>query len=418
MLHLFKRCLLLPVMLVVSAAMAQPVAQNGVLDARLFDFSGHRLALNGVWAWYDNELVAPAQTTEKPAWVAFPQTWNDARLSRSGQGVATYSLLVLLPAEAQRFGIELPQIYSSYRLWANGKLIAENGVPGISEVFTVPQWMPQTVYCEARDSMRLTLQIANFHHHKGGCKDPIFLGSESTMRTKESIAMTSKLAECGLLILLALMFLAIYWAHGRKKVVIYFSLLCATWAVRSLFSNDYTFISLVPDFDWNTMVRIEYITLYLTMIWAILFLGRLFANDGSQIVKYVLVTLNGIFIAFTVLNPPVYFTKMLAVYLFTSGLLLLYGAIIVVRALINERAGATFLTLSTLLAIAIFSYDIFTYEGWFSYNSIVFSAGYLVIFVLMAIALLIHLNIISAGGKGSNMLTYEDLYGESAAGRK
>ncbi len=303
MLHLIKRCLLLPVVLVVGSTVAQPSAKNGVLDARLFDFSGHRLALNGVWGWYDNDLLTPEQTTGKPAWVAFPQTWNNARLSRSGQGVATYTLLVQLPAEQQNYGIELPQIYSSYRLWANGKLIAENGVPGISEAFTQPQWMPQTVYFAARDSMRLTLQIANFHHHKGGCKDPIFIGTEATMRTKESIAMTSKLTECGLLMLLALVFLAIYWAYGRKKVIIYFSLLCATWAVRSMFSNDYTFISLVPDFDWTTMVRIEYITLYLTMIWAILFLGRLFANDGSQIVKYVLVTLNGIFVAFTVLNP-------------------------------------------------------------------------------------------------------------------
>lgn len=109
---------------------------------------------------------------------------------------------------------------------------------------------------------------------------------------------------------------------------------------------------------------------------------------------------------------------MLAVYLFTSGLLLLYGAIIVVRALINERAGATFLTVSTLLAIAIFSYDIFAYEGWFSYNSIVFSAGYFIIFLLMAFALLIHLNIISSGGKGSNVLTYEDLYGDTSSAKK
>lgn len=391
---------------------AQPVAERGVIDARIFDFASQRLNLQGDWLWIDGAL-ADVNEVDNATPVEFPKTWNDVRTTSSGQGTATYYLTVLLPSTFTEFAIELPQIYSSYRLWVNGEMVGANGVPGETAETTKPQWMPQTVSFRAQNEVKIVLQIANFHHHKGGCKDPIYLGELNTMKMKDTISMTSKLIECGVLLLIAIIFFALYFAYGRKKVAIYFSLLCATWSVRSVFSNDYTFIQFFPDFDWNLMIRIEYITLYLTMMWAILYLGRLFYNDGSQIIKYVLVTLNGIFIAFTVLNPPTYFTKMLAVYLVTSGILLLYGAIVVVRALINERIGATFLTISVLMGIAIFSYDIFTYEGIFSYNSVVISAGYLIIFLLMGAALLLHLGIIKSSPKASNTLTYDDLYGDN-----
>jgi 7TM diverse intracellular signalling len=388
-------------------------AEKGLLDASIFDFKTSRIALHGDWKWYDNQLLNPQTISSgKFEIVSFPELWNEARLSGSGQGVATYSLVVLVSPATQDYAIELPQIYSSYQLWVNNELVGTNGIPGESPNTTTPQWRPQIVSFHGKDTLHLVLQVANFHHHKGGCKEPIYLGESNTMKMKGSIATGSKLIECGVLMVLSITFLVIYFFYGRKKVTIYFSLLCVTWAIRSVFSNDYTFISLVPDFNWTAMVRIEYITLYLTMIWAILFLSRLFTNEGSQIIKYVLVTLNGIFVAFTLFNPPLYFTKMLAVYLVTSGLLLVYGAIIVVRALINERIGSTFLSVSTLLAVAIFSYDIFTFEGWFSYNSIVFSAGYVIIFALMAIALLLHLNIIQGSNNAPNMLTYKDLYGD------
>jgi hypothetical protein len=399
--------------LLVPIAKAQQKAEKGLLDARIFDFSNHRLSLDGEWGWVDDELLDPQQLADRQlAWVPFPRTWNDTRVNRNGQGVATYRLRVLLPPDQRNFAIELPQIYSSYRIWVNDRPLGANGVPATSAEACQPQWLPQTLYFEARDSVQIVLQIANFHHHLGGCKEPLYLGGASTMAMKHTIAKGSKIIESGALAVMAVAFVVIYLLYGRKKIVIYFSLLCLTWAIRSVFSNDYLFITFFPDFDWATMVRIEYITLYLTMIWAILFLSRLFANEGSQIIKYILVTVNSVYVAFTLFNQPIYFTKMLAAYLVTSGILLLYGGVIVVRALINERTGSTFLILSTLLAIFVFAYDIVTYEGFFSYNSILFSTGYLIIFMLMAIALLLNLGIIKSAPKSSNMLTYNDLYGD------
>lgn len=389
----------------------QPVATNGILDARSFDFSSDRLNLAGTWIMYDQQLLSPGDVHAAHGIPStFPQTWNDVR--DDGQGVASYSLLILL-GKSQDLALDLPQIYSSYRLWVNEKLVAENGIPGRTRAETKPQWMPQTVSFHVDgDSMKVVLQIANFHHYKGGCKDPIYLGDASRMMGQHSVSVISKLIECGVLLVVGVIFLILYFQQGMKKVVIYFSLLCLTWSVRCMFSNDYTFISFFPDFNWTAMIRIEYISLYLTMMWAILYLGRVFTNEGSQIVKYLLVTLNGAFLAYSLFAAPSDFTKLLPIYLVTSAIVLVYGAGVVLLALINERLGATFLTISVVLGLITFSYDIFTYEGFFTYNSLLFSAGYIVIFLMMGVALLIKLDIIKTAHKPTTMLTYKDLYGD------
>jgi hypothetical protein len=222
---------------------AQLRAEKGLLNATIFDFTSQRLTLQGEWLWYDNQLLTPqALAGSKPVPVDFPSTFNDTRVSGSGQGFATYSLTVLVPNSVQDYAIELPQIYSSYKLWANGDLIAVNGTPDVTPEKTQPQWRPQTVTFNAKDTLRLLLQIANFHHNIGGCREPIYLGDGAAMLAKERTTMVSKVVQCVTLLFLGIIFFAIYFLKGRKKEIVYFSWLCATWTVRSAFSNEYLFI--------------------------------------------------------------------------------------------------------------------------------------------------------------------------------
>lgn len=393
---------------------SQSSPKPGVIDATGFDFTKGRLNLSGSWIWYDNKLLLPSQIADADGVpVQFPGTWNDRRTNESGQGYATYELKVILPHGSQQLALDMPHAYSSYTLFANGKEVASNGTPGKNFETTVPQWRPQAVPLNLKsDTLQIVLQVANFNHYKGGVKEPIMLASESIFTQKQFLSTAGKSAAVALLFILALVFLVIFLRTGRKIIVIYFSLLCITWAVRSVFSNDYLITQLYPDIDWNMMVRVEYITLYLTMIWAILFICRLFKAEGNRVMKYLLVVFNCGFVIYTLITQPVEFTRLLPLYLIIAGVLLVYGAGVVLVALINERRGATYLTVSVLLGLAIFSYDIFTYEGWFSYNSMLFSAGYLAIFLLMGGALLLHLDIVKGTSGATTTLTYEDLYGK------
>jgi hypothetical protein len=393
---------------------SQTTPQPGVIDATTFDFEHKRLNLSGTWIWYDNKLLKPDElefNNGVPTQV--PGTWNECRANKSGQGYATYELTLILPPVAEQVSLEMPDMYSSYVLFANGKEITRNGTPGKTLETTTPQWRPRVIpLLYESDTVQLVLQIANFHHHKGGMKEPIMLGFASLLAQKEFLSLVGKAIAVGLLLILAIGFFIVYFRYGMKPVVIYFSMLCFTWVARSMFSNDYMITKFFPDFNWNLAVRIEYITLYFEMIWAVLFLVELFKNEGNRVVKYILVAFNLGFTIYTLVTPSVEFTTLLPLYLITAGVLLVYGAGVVLVALVNERRGATFLTISVMLGLLIYSYDIFAYEGWFSYNSVVFSSGYLVIFLLMGIALLLHLGIIKGNNTATTMLTYKDLYGE------
>ena len=411
----FRVLLFLVASFLATAGFSQSTPRPGVIDASTFNFAEGRLNLSGTWLWFDGRLLQPGQQKNPDVLpVEFPGIWNERRADGNGQGYATYFLSVIVPPGSEDLAFDLPDIYSSYIIFVNGVEVSRNGTPGTSRQTTIPQWRPHVAPIPLKsDTINITLQIANFNHHKGGVKEPIMLGSASSFAQKQLISTAGKLTSIGLLTVLSLVFVVIWFRNGKKRVVIYFSLLCLTWAVRSLFSNDYLFISFFPDFNWNMMIRIEYIMLYFTMIWAILFLCRLFVNEGNQVVKYVLVTFNAGFTIYTLLSEPAQFTRLLPLYLVAAGVLLAYGAGVVLLALINERKGATWLTMSVLLGLAIFSYDIFAYEGWFSYNTLVFSAAYLVLFIMTGCALLLHLEIIKSARTTTTMLTYKDLYGES-----
>lgn len=386
-----------------------PKAKNGVLDARAWDFTQQKLALDGVWSFYKSELIQVSDSIKKsPAQSNFPEIWGE------DIQYGTYQLLVLLPPDTGRLAFEIPQMYCSYELWMNDKKIAENGTVGNSKETTKPQWLPQAVsFTHPGDTALITLKISNFYHFKGGAKEKLYLGQAATVMEHQSVAVKSNLVEAVVLAVLGLGFFVIYYVREeRKKITLYFSLLCLTWAIRAGFSNMYVFISYFPDFHWALLLRIEYITLFLTMIWAILFLSRLFPNESSNTIKYLLVGTNCFFAALTTVSSPLFFTQWLNVYLGVAGILLLFGGVIVIRALINERSGVWYLVVCVFLSIALFSYDIIVFEGFFShYDAVLFSSGYIVMFLMMGVALLYHLRIFKGEGS-SGMLTYEDLYGK------
>jgi hypothetical protein len=409
----FRVLIVLFVAFITTSQAQEPLANKGLLNAQSVNLSESKLALSGEWIHYDHQLLTPYELNNRISdFAVFPKLWNDFRDSKSGTGFATYQLTVLLQAGNQSpLSLEIPQIYSSYKIWVNEKVVALNGIVAKTKEETTPQWMPQTVSFEPKsDTLSIVIQIANFHHHSGGSKDPIYLGSSESLKQFRSRAVTGNLAEAITLTLIGLSFLIIYFLYNKQKVIMYFLLLCLTWALRSVFSNLYVAISFIPDFNWELMVKIEYLTLYLTMIWAILFLGRLFSHESSKIVKYFLVVGNIFFIVFTLITPALSYTRWLPAYLAFSVILIVYGLVIVVMALINDRAGVQSVVVGVILSLILFAYDVIAYEGFLRYNAVIFSIGYIIIFSFLGAALLFHLRIFKSTSKADSVLTFDDLY--------
>ncbi len=410
----FNRTIVFLLILVHSSGFAQKAlqAQSGTLDARSWNFANDRLPLSCYWTMYENKLIDPKNTKETGVYIYFPALFNAQNEAGNGVGYATYKLLVLVPDTITRYAVEVPQMYNSYKFWINNELIASSGKVGTTERESRPQWRFQIIdFKAATDTLHIVLQVANFHHYKGGATDPIYLGIPSRIKSHWSWALSTNLAEIVFLFIEAIVFLILYLYHKDKNVILFFACLCFTWSIRAVFSNLYPIVLLFPNFNWTVLVRIEYLTLFSGVIWSILFLNHLFRNMSTPIVTYLLVTMNIFFIIFTLFSPPHSFSAWINVYLVVAGITVLYGGIIIIKALLSGQAGAWFLMVSILCAISIFGYDLVSYGSASGYNHTFLHIGYIIIFMLVTFALLLHLKVISIGTQHSDMLTYNDMFG-------
>ncbi len=366
------------------------------------------LPITGKCLFFEKQLLNPDQCKIKVGSIKkFPSLFE----GNGGLGFGTYYINLLAPENEATLSLYLPQIYSCYKLWINDALITETGVVERTAEKTKPQWLTKIVtFKNDQDTISIVLQVANFHHAKGGVKENLFLGTEENISNKIRISTVANLVETIILFLIGFVFLMVFVFGERKKVALFFAMLSITWSVRSVFSNQYLFANYFPDINWVLLVRIEYITLFLTIIWGTLTVGNLFKNEASNIANYILVVFNILFTLFCLLVTPRQFTQWLNLYLVIGVMLIFYAAFVVIRAWIKDRIGSALLTISIFIGVVIFGYDILVFEVFVSYNPIIFSLGYISIFSLMAVAIALHINLIRSSSSSTTRLTYDDLF--------
>lgn len=397
-----------------AEAQVAPLAHEGQLNLSNWNFEQEPVKLSGAWNFYMSRLIAPSHFKydstfiQDRDFVDFPSTWSAYERT---EGFATYHLKIILASHNLPLALELPQIYSSYQLWVNEKPIAKNGIVATKESESKAQWLPQTVtFQPASDTLDVVLHISNFQHYKGGIREPIFLGLANDMIERREAFTFSNIILFGGLILIGISFFFIFLFSSKELALLYFAAICLSWGTRSLFSNQYLFISYYPDFSWEMMVRIEYITLYLTMIFTILFLGKLFKSEINFFIKYILVGGNFIFILITIGFSAYIFTQFLNLYLSFCALLIVYGIFVVLRALVYERAGAWLMIMSIVLALLIFGYDLLAFEGIVPTNPLAINICYLIFFLLNGVSMLFAVRLLGKERKDSTMLRWDDLY--------
>lgn len=391
---------------------AQAVLKTGIIDARDWDFS-NRLPLKGEWLFIENKILETnSQKIKDGRPVPFPSMWNDMRSGGRGTGCATYWLSVILPPHSKDWTFEIPPLNNSYNLWVNGSLIASAGTVSENSEDSKPQWIYQLAeYSATTDTLHLVLQIANYHHYKGGASRTIYLGMGDTVRAHFNWAMGSSIALSIVLLLSGLLLIFYYFRQNKKQVVLYFALLCLTWSIRTVFSNVYPMAWIFPGIDWEWSVKTEYITLYLTVVWAALFFHELFNDISNIVLTYLVVSLNGFFTVFTLLTPAIVYTRWISIYLFVAVFVILYGVTMVVRALIFEKDGSWFLMGSIWTGVLVFGYDIAAYHISFSYNLALMNLGYVLIFALTTVGMLYHIGVLKTRSAHGDSMTMQDIYG-------
>ena len=372
-----------------------PLAQKGLLDLRGRDlYKNPVTSLNGEWGFFWKKLVAPdsLQAAGNPDYLPYPSLWKNLSLNGqplTSQGYATYTLTILLPRKRPRIGMEVPDVYSSYKLYINGVVQAQNGEPATTAAEATPYWATRTIALPAgeSDTLVLVLQAANFWHAKGGTYKKILIGDKDVLFLKKNREAAFDLILAGCLFMGGLFFLGLYVFGRHDTTTLYFSLFCLLYCYRMVGTDSYVLHSLLPGMNWFITIRIEYITLSLSAAVFTRYTKHLYPQDSLPIVIKWMSLFCLAYSLIILLTPPVIFTRYLTIFLVAMFVCTGYALYVYLQAARNRRSGSLFALLSTGVMLLILLLINMNYFGLVAPMKVVVFAGYIAFLFLQSLAL-------------------------------
>lgn len=367
-------------------------AQKGVLDLRDADLSAAPVPLNGEWTFFWEQLLSPdAISSSTQDFFYFPELWNNhsshGGVPLSRNGFATYHLTILLPRDRTDLALRIKHVYSAARLYIEDERIDFGGQVGMDPATSDPKWVPQIIELPDQDTIRITLQISNFSHRKGGAREAILLGDEAFLRSQANELLAFDLLLTGTLVMTGLFFCALYFFGQREKSAIFFSVFCLTFSYRVVGADDYTLQIIYPGMAWLTSIRLEYLSLFVPPIFFTLYTHALFPLKYRVNPLYIFVAISILASGITLIFPPTVFTSLVDAYL----ILLLVGILIVayvyIRAYQRNMEGSRYALISSLMILMIFSYKIYLYMGAAEEMELISFVGYLAFFFFQSLIL-------------------------------
>jgi signal transduction histidine kinase/CheY-like chemotaxis protein len=344
-----------------------PDAKKGILDLRKTPLTDI-ISLDGEWQFYWNQLIGPESTqakTQNYEIVNFPFRWENYELNGKklpAYGFASYKLTVFLPKTKEELRIIVPEMYSAFNLYINGKLVAKNGKVSVNEENFIPYWEYQTVdFNEIPDTLNMVLQIANFSHSKGGISKSLVLGSKSNLVTYRMHAIAIDLLLTGCLFMGGLFFLGLYLLGSRDKAILLFSLYSIVYSYRIMGGGNYVLHTILPGIDWFIAIRLEYFSLFFGIGLFTLYTHYLYPKDINKLIVRIISILCFTFALITLFFPPVIFTQLINPFIFVMLSCIIYVLYVYFMAFSNKRPGSLYALISSLMLMIIFIILILNY---------------------------------------------------------
>ena len=264
---------LMAVFFTLSAGATPPSAQEGVLSLNTSEFRQAGMAqLDGDWAFYWQQLLSPAELEAEPSrssTISIPGLWNKGAIegvSYDAFGYATLVLTIELPKEKQNYLLKMQSLPSAYKLWANGDVVAENGVVGRDQDSEQPWFSPKVVpiYVD-KASLQLVLQISNFHHKEGGVWRSFILATPDHLFDIRDLPVISDAFLFALLFAIGLYYVALFIMRRKERAAFWFGLFCLAIGSRSILVGERLFYGFDIGFSWSTLQRLEHILFFLCL---------------------------------------------------------------------------------------------------------------------------------------------------------
>jgi two-component sensor histidine kinase len=321
---------------------AAPVAVEGVLDLRSWDFRGSGpVPLIGDWDFFPGVFLSGAGALQ-PTRIGgrrIPDRWSGGM--SDGRGAGTYRLRLLLPERPGGLGLRYTTVSTAFELDANGIRLAGAGRPSLDKRDEVSAYKPGTALLpEAVGSVVLVARVSNHDYRVGGMWRAFVLGEAGALERQRWSSVTGALALASSLAVLAVVFsFFIRKSEAGGGFACFCGLALAT-ALRAVVTGDYAMVNLFPGLGFGALIRLEYLSIYSIFPLGFLFLRILFPEDADSRLSMALLALCAAFLLLVPFAPLRLLTLSILPYYALSAVVVAVAASAQIKAVARRRPGA------------------------------------------------------------------------------
>ncbi|MEA2042010.1 MAG: 7TM diverse intracellular signaling domain-containing protein [Bacteroidota bacterium] len=341
-----------------------PVAEKGIIDLSDFDIQENKtIKLNGEWMFFPQAFISETDLLKASSkeFIDVPLLWNESGYNslKSGQGYAAYKLNVIIPSNTEQTAIRLKRIESAYKVYYNDSLIAQSGKPGKLRKQMKPAKDTKLIFLpNDQENFSLTILVSNFFHKKGGIVSPVEYGITQYIVGKTRRARGYEMFFLGAILIMAFYHLGLYLLSREAISSLYLATLLMVVQLHMSVNGEVYLINILPNIGWELLLKIDFITNYLTVIFFFLFFQSLNRDFYSKTMGGLIITANVVLTALTLITSASFYTRFLVIFEIIASITGLYVLVMLIVALMKNRKGTIFPLLGTLIILVAATNDI------------------------------------------------------------
>jgi serine phosphatase RsbU (regulator of sigma subunit) len=342
-----------------------PTALQGKINLSKLNFQKEgAVKLDGQWEFYWEQLLTPEDfKTQKQTSLTYldvPKSWTSGtdkdKKDYPGMGYATYRLKITLPDSTTHFGLLIPQIWSSSKVWINERLVTEAGkVSNVTDHYQNKLLEKLINFKTNTAEIEIVVQVANLDFFIGGILIPFQIGNYYTLLENKSLSNAFSMMWLGALLLMSLYHLVLYFFRKKNMSTLYFGIACFLIFLRIIvFGGHYLYDFLKENWGILTFAvqsKTYYITSALLTPIALLYIQSLYPKETNQTIIKFSATLSLGYSLFLLLAPPIVFTSYLYIFDIISIPFLVYLVYILIMASIHSKLNAIIQMLAVVIMV-------------------------------------------------------------------
>ncbi|MCM3633838.1 ATP-binding protein [Paenibacillus camelliae] len=352
-------------------------SKQGILDISQIHISEEPIKLKGEWEFYWQELLLPedihdriAQEGNTDRLINIPSSWNgysvdDQKLD--GTGFATYRMVIQLSEQDSngRLALRLPTIFHSYKLWVNGERLAEVGEVGRDKSSVTPNLATKLVFFQPEnDRVELVMQVANFHHNRGGITKYIELGGSDQLAVRTNLKIAAEMFITASLLVIGIYHLLLFVLRRKDRATLYYGLFTTLFGIRSLLVGEHLMTQVWPNMPWELQFKIEYLVLCSSAYLITMYSDCIYPNYIARWFHLGTRLATGALCIVVLVTPAIVYTKLLLLIGLVVVVHAIYLIIGLVRAALQRVEGALLFLLVSMVAFIATVNDFLYYSEW------------------------------------------------------